>query len=190
MTTSEWAIFDGRRCADVSHLASSSRARLALVQITKVGQISGQGGRHPANVGSTVRASAWTRGSNFTACPRRTQRPGRSWGRYVMTRRKRPTTIVKAFASRSLAFALCSGAVQAADLTSPPPAPSGPAPEVAPRWYAKLGVLGALDQSWSSLFAQQVAEVVVLELDWLRSAASGPRCHWSDAARPIRAFLP
>src|SRR5271166_5210057 len=56
-----------------------------------------------------------------------------------MTRRKRSTTIVKAFVSRSLIFALSAGAVHAADLPSPPAAPHGPAPEAAPRWYVRLG---------------------------------------------------
>ena len=78
-----------------------------------------------------------------------------------MTRRKRSTTIVKAFVSRSLIFALSAGAVHAADLPNPPAAPPSPVPEAAPRWYVRLGALGALNQSWSSLFAQPITEVVV-----------------------------
>jgi len=55
-------------------------------------------------------------------------------GGHAMTRRKWSMTIVKAFVSRSLIFALSAGAVHAADLPSPPAAPHGPAPEAAPRW--------------------------------------------------------
>jgi hypothetical protein len=65
-----------------------------------------------------------------------------------MTRRKRSTTIVKAFVSRSLIFALSAGAVHAADLPNPPAAPPSRVPEAAPRWYVRLGALGALNQSW------------------------------------------
>jgi hypothetical protein len=78
-----------------------------------------------------------------------------------MTGRGKPATIVKVFIADLLVFALSVGAVHAADLTNPSPAPPSPAPEAAPHWYVKLGALGALDQSWSSLFAQQVVEVLV-----------------------------
>ena len=70
-----------------------------------------------------------------------------------MTRRKKPKTIVKAFVSISLIFALSAGAVQAADLPNPPTAPPSPVPEAAPRWYVRLGAFGALNQSWSNLVA-------------------------------------
>ncbi|MGC9959555.1 hypothetical protein [Roseiarcus sp.] len=76
-----------------------------------------------------------------------------------MTGRGKPTTIVKAFVANFFIFVLSVGAVLAADLTNPPPAPPSPAPEAAPHWYVKLGALGALDQSWSSLFAQQVVDL-------------------------------
>jgi outer membrane protein len=92
-----------------------------------------------------------------------------------MTRRKRSTTIVKAFVFRSLIFALSAGAVHAADLPSPPPAPPSPVPEVAPRWYVRLGALGALDQSWSGLFAQQVAGVVVPGIGLVPVGGFGPQ---------------
>jgi hypothetical protein len=82
-------------------------------------------------------------------------------GEPVMMGRAMPTTIVKAFVANFLIFVLSVRAVHAADLTSPPPAPPSPAREAALRWYVKLGALGALNRSWSSLFAQQVVEVLV-----------------------------
>jgi outer membrane protein len=93
-------------------------------------------------------------------------------GGHVVTRRKRSTTIVKAFVSRSLIFALSAGAVHAADL---PTAPPSPVTEAAPRWYVKLGALGGLDQSWSSLFAQQVAGVVVPGIGLVPVSGFGPQ---------------
>lgn len=92
-----------------------------------------------------------------------------------MIGRAKPTTIVKAFVANFLIFALSVGAVHAADLTSTPPAPPSPAPEAAPRWYVKLGALGALNQSWSSLFAQQVAEVPVPGLGLVPVTGFGPQ---------------
>ena len=92
-----------------------------------------------------------------------------------MTRRKRSTTIVKAFVSRSLIFALSAGAVHAADVPSPQPAPPSPGPEAPPHWYVRLGVLGGLDQSWSSLFAQQVAGVVVPGIGLVPVSGFGPQ---------------
>ena len=89
-----------------------------------------------------------------------------------MIGRAKPTTIVKAFAANLLIFALSVGAVHAADLTNPPPSP---APEAAPHWYVKLGALGALDQSWSSLFAQQVVEVLVPGVGLVPVAGAGPQ---------------
>ena len=62
-----------------------------------------------------------------------------------MAGRKKPTTVVEAFISTSLAFGLSSGVVHAADLSNPPAAPSGLVPEAAPRWYVRLGALGALN---------------------------------------------
>ena len=92
-----------------------------------------------------------------------------------MTRRKRSTTIVKAFVSRSLIFALSAAAVQAADLPNPPAVPPSPAAEAAPRWYVKLGALGALNQSWSSLFAQPVAELAVPGVGLVPVGGFGPQ---------------
>ena len=92
-----------------------------------------------------------------------------------MTGRKKRTTIVKAFVANYLIFGLCASAVHAADLPSPPPAPLSPVPEVAPHWYVKLGALGALDQSWSSLFAQQVAGVVVPGIGLVPVSGFGPQ---------------
>ena len=66
-----------------------------------------------------------------------------------MTRRKGLTMIVKAFVSGSLISALSAGTLHAADLPNPPAAPASSAAEAAPRWYVKLGALGALNQSWS-----------------------------------------
>lgn len=92
-----------------------------------------------------------------------------------MTGRGKRATIVKAFVANLLIFALSVGAVRAADLTNPPPAPPSPAPEAAPHWYVKLGALGALDQSWSSLFAQQVVEVLVPGVGLVPVAGAGPQ---------------
>ena len=92
-----------------------------------------------------------------------------------MTGRGKPTTIVKAFVANFLIFVLSVGAVLAADLTNPPPAPPSPAPEAAPHWYVKLGALGALDQSWSSLFAQQVVEVLVPGVGLVPVGGAGPQ---------------
>lgn len=78
-----------------------------------------------------------------------------------MTRHNKPTTIVGAFVSVFLVFALSAGVLHAADLLAPSAAPTSPLPEAADRWYVELGALGALNQSWSSLFAQSVAEVAV-----------------------------
>ena len=93
----------------------------------------------------------------------------------VMTRRKKPATIVEAFVSTSLAFALSAGVVHAADLSSQPAAPPGSVPEAAPRWYVKLGALGALNQSWSGLFAQPVAEVAVPGIGLVPVGGFGPQ---------------
>ncbi len=92
-----------------------------------------------------------------------------------MTGRKKRTTIVKAFVANCLIFGLCSGAVHAADLPSPPSAPPSPVPEVAPHWYVRLGAFGALNQSWSSLFAQPVAEVVVPGIGLVPVSGVGPQ---------------
>jgi outer membrane protein len=92
-----------------------------------------------------------------------------------MARRKQPTTIVEAFASTSLAFALSAGVVHAADLSNAPPAPASPAPEAAPRWYVRLGALGALNQSWSSLFAQPVTAVPVPGIGLVPVGGFGPQ---------------
>src|SRR5208282_6162211 len=92
-----------------------------------------------------------------------------------MTRRKGPTTIVRAFVSSSLIFALSAGAVHAADLSSPPVAPPSPASEGSPHWYVKLGALGALNQSWSGLFAQPVAEVAVPGIGLVPVGGFGPQ---------------
>ena len=83
--------------------------------------------------------------------------------------------MVKAFVSRSLIFALSAGAVHAADLPNPSAAPPSPVPEAAPRWYVRLGALGGLDQSWSSLFAQPVAEVVVPGIGLVPVGDFGPQ---------------
>ena len=92
-----------------------------------------------------------------------------------MMGRKKPTTIVKVFVFGSLIFAVSAGAVHAADLPNPSAAPPSPVPEAAPHWYAKLGALGALDQSWSSLFAQQVAGVVVPGIGLVPVSGFGPQ---------------
>ena len=92
-----------------------------------------------------------------------------------MMRRNRSTTIVKAFVSRSLIFALSAGAVHAADLPNPPAAPPSPVPEAAPRWYVRLGALGVVDQSWSSLFAQPITEVVVPGIGFVPIGGFGPQ---------------
>jgi outer membrane protein len=92
-----------------------------------------------------------------------------------MTGRNKTTTIVKAFVQGSLILALSAGAVRAADLPSPQPAPPSPVPEAAPNWYVRVGALGALDQSWSSLFAQQVASVVVPGIGLVPVAGFGPQ---------------
>jgi outer membrane protein len=93
-----------------------------------------------------------------------------------MTGRKKATTIVKAFVAKFLIFALSASAVRAADLpTDPPAAPVSPAPEAAPRWFVRLGALGALDQSWSSLFAQPLAEVVVPGIGLVPVGGFGPQ---------------
>ena len=90
-----------------------------------------------------------------------------------MARRKKSTTIVEAFVSASLVFALSAGALHAADLPNPPAAPS-PVPEPAPRWYVRVGALGALNQSWSSLFAQPVTEIPVLGIGLVPVGGFGP----------------
>jgi outer membrane protein len=94
-------------------------------------------------------------------------------GGSAMTGRGRLTAIAKALVANFLIFALSVGALRAADL--PPPAPASPAPEAAPRWYVKLGVVGALDQSWSSLFAQQVVQVLVPGVGMVPVSGFGPQ---------------
>jgi outer membrane protein len=92
-----------------------------------------------------------------------------------MARRKRPTTIVKAFVLRSFVFVLSAGAVHPADLPNPPAPPTSPVPEVAPRWYVRLGALGALNQSWSSLYAQPVTAVPVPTFGLVPVGGFGPQ---------------
>ncbi len=92
-----------------------------------------------------------------------------------MTGRKKRTTIVKAFVANYLIFALSAGAVHAADLPSPPAAPPSPVPETAPSWYVRLGAFGVLNQSWSSLFAQQVVGVVVPGIGFVPVSGFGPQ---------------
>ena len=92
-----------------------------------------------------------------------------------MTCRKRSTTIVKGFAATCLFFPLSVSAVHAADLPNPPAVVSSPIPEAAPRWYVKFGALGALNQSWSSLFAQPVAQVVVPGIGPVPAGGFGPQ---------------
>jgi outer membrane protein len=91
-----------------------------------------------------------------------------------MARRKKPTTIVEAFVSMCLAFTLSAGVVHAADLSNPPAAPPSFVPEAAPRWYVRLGALGALNQSWSRLFAQPVTEVAVPGIGLVPVGGFGP----------------
>ena len=92
-----------------------------------------------------------------------------------MARLKRPTTILKTFVSQSLIFAFSAGALHAADLANPVAAPPSPVPEAPARWYVKLGALGALNQSWSSLFAQPVAAVVVPGIGLVPVGGFGPQ---------------
>lgn len=92
-----------------------------------------------------------------------------------MTRRKRPTMIVKALVSGSLTSALSAGTLHAADLPNPPAAAVSSAAEAAPRWYVKLGALGALNQSWSSLFAQPVTGVVIPGIGLVPVGGFGPQ---------------
>jgi outer membrane protein len=91
-----------------------------------------------------------------------------------MTGRKNQTTIVKAFAACCAIFDLCASTVRAADLPSPSPPPLSPVPEVAPHWYVRLGAFGALNQSWSSLFAQPVAQVLVPGIGLVPVRGIGP----------------
>jgi outer membrane protein len=90
-----------------------------------------------------------------------------------MTRREMPTTIIKGFAFGSLILALSAGAAHAADLPNPPALPS-PVPEAAPHWYVRFGALGALNQSWSSLFAQPITEVAVPGIGLVPLGGFGP----------------
>ena len=93
-----------------------------------------------------------------------------------MSRRKKPTTIVNAFGARFLILALSASGVHAADLTAnPPAAPLSPVPEATLRWFVRLGALGVIDQSWSSLFAQPVAEVAVPGIGLIPVAGFGPQ---------------
>jgi hypothetical protein len=92
-----------------------------------------------------------------------------------MTRRKKPTTLIKASISGSLIFAVSSSALDAADLPKPPAAPPSTAAEPASHWYVRLGALGALNQSWSSLFAQSVAEVAVPGIGLVPVGGFGPQ---------------
>jgi outer membrane protein len=92
-----------------------------------------------------------------------------------MTRRKKPTTIIKTFISGSLIFAVWSSALDAADLPKPPAAPPSTPAEAASHWYVRLGALGALNQSWSSLFAQSVAEVAVPGIGLVPVGGFGPQ---------------
>ncbi len=93
-----------------------------------------------------------------------------------MTGRKKATTIAKTFVANFLIFALSASAVRAADLpTNPPAAPPSPAPEAAPRWFVRFGALGAVDQSWSGLFAQPLAEVVVPGIGFVPVGGFGPQ---------------
>jgi outer membrane protein len=92
-----------------------------------------------------------------------------------MARRRKPTTIVEALVCTSFAYILSAGVVHAADLSNPPAAPASPVPEAAPRWYVRLGALGALNDSWSSLFAQPVTEVAVPGIGLVPVGGFGPQ---------------
>ena len=87
---------------------------------------------------------------------------------------KKLTTIVGAFVSASLAFAVSSSVVHAADLSNPPSLAS-PVPEASPRWYVRLGALGALNQSWSSLYAQPVTAVPIPGVGLVPVGGFGPQ---------------
>lgn len=92
-----------------------------------------------------------------------------------MTRRQKPTVIVGAFVSVSLVFALSASVAHAADLSNPPAASASAPSEAADRWYVKVGALGALNQSWSSLFAQSVAEIAAPGIGLVPVGGFGPQ---------------
>jgi outer membrane protein len=92
----------------------------------------------------------------------------------VITRCKRPTSIVKAILSGFLFFIVSVGAARAADLPSPTPQSPGPLPDQMSRFYFRFGALGAINQSWSSLFAQNVAAVAIPGIGLFPIGGIGP----------------
>ena len=146
------------------------------MRITKMGQIPAKDGGHPAKSAKHCPAFGVDWLISFSYLSRQNAKTVLTLGGgHVMTRRKRSTTTVKAFASSFLIFALSAGAVHAADLPISPAALPSPVPEAAPRWYVRLGALGALNQSWSSLFAQPTTEVLVPGIGLVPVGGFGPQ---------------
>ena len=93
-----------------------------------------------------------------------------------MARQKKPTRILRAIVSTCLFFsALSISAANAADLASPSNAPVTAAPEASPLWYIRLGALGAIDQTSSNLYSQQLAGVVIPGVGFVPLAGAGPQ---------------
>src|SRR6202021_2496277 len=63
-------------------------------------------------------------------------------GNAVLAASRRPTSLLRACVSTCAVFASSFGAVRAADLTNPQPAPASDAPDRLTGWYVRLGAMG------------------------------------------------
>jgi outer membrane protein W len=73
---------------------------------------------------------------------------------------KKQMTIGRALVSASSILALSMHAGKAADLATSPPSAPVVLPEVAPHWFVRIGVLGAIERSSSNLYAQTIVGIL------------------------------
>jgi outer membrane protein len=99
----------------------------------------------------------------------------------VMSGRKRPATIFRAIALTFSVFGFSVTAVQAAELL--PPSPAAPIDDdagAALHWFVRLGVLGAINQTSSNLYAQPLSGTIVAGIGFVPVAGVGPQALLSN----------
>jgi outer membrane protein len=74
---------------------------------------------------------------------------------------KKPARLLRACVSTCAVFASSLAAVRAADLTNVQTAPVADAPNSSTGWYVRLGAMGVLDRSFSNLYSQSIAGMIV-----------------------------
>ena len=96
--------------------------------------------------------------------------------RVVLSGRKRQATIFRAVVSSFSILILPVTAVQAADLLAPSSAAAiGGGAEAVRGWFARLGVLGVINQTSSNLYAQPIAGTIVPGIGFVPVAGAGPQ---------------